>query len=51
MLHVLKHTMLAVKIVVGLWNWVYYNLCTLYVLKGQDWASESEVVQTGLGPQ
>ena len=34
MLYILIHTMLAVESVVVLWNRVY-NLCTLYVLKGQ----------------
>ena len=35
MLYMLIHTVLAVEFVVVLWNRVY-NLCTLYVLKGDD---------------
>ena len=36
MLYILIHTVLAVEFVVVLWNRVY-NLCTLYVLKCEDW--------------
>ena len=35
MLYMLIHNVLAVEFVVGLWNRLY-NLCTLYVLKGDD---------------
>ena len=35
MLYMLIHTVLADEFVVVLWNRVY-NLCTLYVLKGED---------------
>ena len=35
MLYMLIHTVLAVEFVVVLWNRVY-NVCTLYVLKGDD---------------
>jgi len=45
MLYMLIHTVLAVvEFVVVLWNRVY-NLCTLYVLKGEDRA-KSEVMRT-----
>ena len=35
MIYMLIHTVLAVELVVVLWNRVY-NLCILYVLKGGD---------------
>ena len=35
MLYILIHTVLGVEFVVVLWNRVY-NLCTMYVLNGED---------------